>query len=187
MFNEITMCLICGSLDLKWSRSAVMFRYSRHRTLWAVAGASWRRKVTSLSSQGFWLCTNAWWDCFAVQWNKLHFWCVTAKSFMSDFLRLGTLTHNRATWENADSKARELFIIIVCMRWKLYCLNACYRYLQSSNMHMFHFFLTLNFFKDVEGNQKRDESGDCQAICLKFIVVLQLSRFYDHDTILSAF
>ncbi len=49
------------------------------------------------------------------------------------------------------------------------------------------FFLTLNFFKDVEGNQKRYESGDCQAICLKFIVVLQLSRFYDHDTILSAF
>lgn len=111
MFNEITMCLICGLLDLKWSRSAVMFRYSRHCTLWAVAGASWSRKVTSLSSQSFWLCTNAWWDCFAVQWNKHHFWCVTAKSFMSVFLRLGTLTHNRATWENAESKARELFIV----------------------------------------------------------------------------
>ncbi len=117
-----------------------MFRYSRHCTLWAVAGASWRHKVTSLSSQGFWLCTNAWWDCFAVQWNKLHFWCVTAKSFMSDFLRLGTLTHNRATWENAESKARELFIIIVCMKWKLYCLNACYWSLKSSIMHMFNFF-----------------------------------------------
>lgn len=124
MFNKITMFLICGSLNLKWSRSAIIFHwvcYSRHCPSWAVAGASSRHEVTSQSCQGFWHCTNAWWRCLAVQRNKHHFWCLTAKSFMSDFLWLGTLTHSRATqWEWTQRRRYDSFCLfnIVAMKLK---------------------------------------------------------------------